>query len=201
MFSVSPFQWGPGPRVSRWTKRPTASMSPSRPIRSRAVPPSCRSTGQRTSSPPPILCSFPLRAQALRSTRMTGSSTSRSRHCRMGTYGLAVDTRANRLYATNRDENTVSVIDISAPDPGAFKKIARLPIGRTPEGVAFDAASGVAYVGNSGENTVSLIDGGKFDVFATIVVGPSPKAVVVDPVTGRVYVPSQTDDLVRVIQP
>jgi len=38
-------------------------------------------------------------------------------------------------------------------------------------------------------------------VFATIVVGPSPKAVVVDPVTGRVYVPSQTDDLVRVIQP
>src|SRR6266581_3121283 len=119
----------------------------------------------------------------------------------MGTYGLAVDTRANRLYATNRDENTVSVIDISAPDPGAFKEIARLPVGRTPEGVAFDAASGVAYVGNSGENTVSLIDGGKFDVFATIVVGPSPKAVVVDPVTGRVYVPSQTDDLVRVIQP
>jgi len=118
-----------------------------------------------------------------------------------GTYGVAVDTRDNRLYVTNRDDNTVSVIDISAPDPGAFKEIVRLPVGRLPEAVGFDAGRGVAYVANSGENTVSLIDGGKFDVFATIVVGPSPKAVVVDPVTGRVYVPSQTDDLVRVIQP
>ncbi len=59
----------------------------------------------------------------------------------------------------------------------------------------------MAYVGNSGENTVSLIDGGKLGVFATLVVGPTPKAVVVDPVTGRVYVPTQQDDMVRVIQP
>ena len=118
-----------------------------------------------------------------------------------GTYGVAVDTKANRLYVTNRDENTVSVIDISAPDPRAFKEIARLPVGSLPEGVGFDAGRGVAYVGNSGQNTVSLIDGGKLNVFATLVVGPSPKAAVVDPVTGRVYVPTKTDDLVRVIQP
>jgi adhesin/invasin len=118
-----------------------------------------------------------------------------------GTYGVAVDTKANRLYVTNRDENTVSVIDISAPDPRAFKEIARLSVGRLPEGVGVDAGSGVAYVANSGENTVSLIDGGKLNVFATLVVGPSPKAAVVDPVTGRVYVPTKTDDLVRVIQP
>jgi YVTN family beta-propeller protein len=117
-----------------------------------------------------------------------------------GTYGVAVDTKANRLYVTNRDENTVSVIDISAPDPLAFKEIARLPVGAQPEGVGFDAGRGVAYVGNSGGNTVSLIDGG-LHVFATLVVGPSPKATVIDPVTGRVYVPTNTDDLVRVIQP
>jgi len=118
-----------------------------------------------------------------------------------GTYGLAVDTRANRLYVTNRDDNNVSVIDISAPDPGAFKEIARLPVGAGPEAVAFDASRGVAYVVNTGENTVSLIDDGKLGVFATLVVGPNPKAAVVDPVTGRVYVPTQTDDMVRVIQP
>jgi YVTN family beta-propeller protein len=118
-----------------------------------------------------------------------------------GTYGVAVDTKANRLYVTNRDENTVSVIDISAPDPRAFKEIARLPVGALPEGIGFDAGRGVAYVGNSGQNTVSLIDGGTLNVFATLVVGPSPKAAVVDPVTGRVYVPTKTDDLVRVIQP
>jgi len=118
-----------------------------------------------------------------------------------GTYGVAVDTKANRLYVTNRDENTVSVIDISAPDPRAFKEIARLPVGALPEGVAFDPGRGVAYVANSGGSTVSLIDGGKLNVFATLVVGSTPKAAVVDAVTGRVYVPSQQDNVVRVIQP
>ena len=95
----------------------------------------------------------------------------------------------------------MSVIDISAPDPRAFKEIARLSVGGLPEGVGFDDGRGVAYVGNSAENTVSLIDGGKLNVFATLVVGPSPKAVVVDPATGRAYVPTKTDDQVRVIQP
>jgi YVTN family beta-propeller protein len=118
-----------------------------------------------------------------------------------GTYGVAVDPRASRLYVTNRDENTVSVIDISAPDPREFREIARLLVGRLPEGVGIDPDRGAAYVGNSGENTVSLIDGGKLNVFATLVVGPTPKAAVVDPVSGRVYVPTKTDDLVRVIQP
>jgi adhesin/invasin len=118
-----------------------------------------------------------------------------------GTYGVAVDTRNSLLYVTNRDENTVSVIDISASDPLSFKEIARLPVGRSPEGVGVDAGSGVAYVANSGENTVSLIDGRKLNVFATLVVGPSPKAAVIDPLTGRVYVPTKADDLVRVIQP
>jgi len=70
-----------------------------------------------------------------------------------------------------------------------------------PEAVGIDPDRGVAYVGNSGENTVSLIDGVKLNVFATLIVGPTPKAAVVDPVSGRVYVPTQTDDLVRVIQP
>ncbi len=118
-----------------------------------------------------------------------------------GTYGVAVDTLAKRLYVTNRDDNTVSVIDIAAPDPREFKEIARLPVGKFPEGVGIDAERGVAYVGNSGENTLSLIDGGKLSVFATLVVGPTPKAAVVDPATQHVYVPTQTDDLVRVIQP
>ncbi len=118
-----------------------------------------------------------------------------------GTYGVAVDTRANRLYVTNRDDNNVSVIDISAPDPRDFREIARLPVGPRPEAIGVDADRGVAYVANSGANTVSLIDGGKLTVFATLVVGPVPKAAVVDAQTGRVYVPSQIDDLVRVIQP
>ena len=85
--------------------------------------------------------------------------------------------------------------------PATLQEIARLPVGRLPEGLGVDPNRGIVYVGNSGESTVSLIDGAKFSVFATLVVGPTPKAAVVDPVTGRVYVPTKADDLVRVIQP
>jgi len=118
-----------------------------------------------------------------------------------GTYGVAVDTKANRLYVTNRDENTVSVIDISAPNPVDFKEILRVPAGRTPEGLGVDSNRGVVYIGNSGDGSLSLIDAVKGNVFATLVVGQTPKAAVVDPSTGRVYVPSQLDNVVRVIQP
>ena len=118
-----------------------------------------------------------------------------------GTYGVAVDTKANRLYVTNRDDNTVSVIDISAPNPVDFKEILRVPVGRTPEGLGVDSNGGVVYIGNSGDGSLSLIDAVKLNVFATLVVGQTPKAAVVDPSTGRVYVPSQLDNVVRVIQP
>jgi len=118
-----------------------------------------------------------------------------------GTYGVAVDTKANRLYVTNRDDNTVSVIDISAPNPVDFKEILRVPVGRTPDGLGVDSNGGVVYIGNSGDGSLSLIDAVKLNVFATLVVGQTPKAAVVDPSTGRVYVPSQQDNVVRVIQP
>ena len=112
-----------------------------------------------------------------------------------GTYGVAVDPRTDVLYATNRAENTVSIIDLSTG------KDVRLQVGLAPEGIGVDSDRGMVYVGNSGEATVSFIDAGKLEVVATLVVGPSPKAAAVNPLTGQVYVPTFTDDQVRVIQP
>ena len=73
--------------------------------------------------------------------------------------------------------------------------------GLLPEGLGVAPDRGVVYVGNSGESTVSLIEGAKFTVFATLVVGPAPKAAAVDPATGFVYVPTLGDDQVRVVRP
>jgi YVTN family beta-propeller protein len=113
-----------------------------------------------------------------------------------GTYGVAVDVRANLLYVTNRDDNNVSVINLAD-----FKELARLQVGRNPEGLGVDSDRGVVWVGNYGGGSLSLIDAVKLNVFATLIVGQTPKAAVVDPATGRVYVPSQLDNMVRVIQP
>ena len=111
------------------------------------------------------------------------------------TYGVAVDVRTNLLYATNRGDKSVSVINLVD-----FTET-RLQVGRNPEGLGVDSDRGVVYVGNYGDGSLSLIDAVKLNVFATLVVGQTPKAAVVDPSTGRVYVPSQLDNVVRVIQP
>jgi YVTN family beta-propeller protein len=112
-----------------------------------------------------------------------------------GTYGVAIDVRTNVAYVTNRDERSVSVVDL------VKRTEQRLSVGDGPEGLGVDSDRGVVYVANSLAGTLSLIDASKFSVFATLVVGQTPKAAVVDPATGRVYVPSQLDDLVRVVQP
>jgi len=113
-----------------------------------------------------------------------------------GTHGVGVDVRTNLLYATNKAENTVSVIELST-----LKEFRRLPVGLQPEGLGIDSDRGVVYVGNSGGNTVSFIDAGKLTVFATLIVGPAPRAAAVNPGSGQFYVPTFGDDMVRVIQP
>jgi adhesin/invasin len=113
-----------------------------------------------------------------------------------GTYGVAVDPRTNLLFATNRAENTVSVIDLVGR-----KELTRLQVGREPEGLGVDGERGAVYVGNSGENTVSFIDIGKLEVIATLIVGPAPKAAAVDAGTGQFFVPTFLDDRVRLVRP
>jgi len=113
-----------------------------------------------------------------------------------GTHGVAIDLRTNLLFATNRAENTVSVIDLVER-----KEATRLQVGREPEGLGVDGDRGSVYVANSGENTVSFIDAGKLSVIATLIVGPAPKAAAVNPGTGQFYVPTFGDDRVRVVQP
>ena len=113
-----------------------------------------------------------------------------------GTYGVAIDTRSNLLFATNRAENTVSVINLVDS-----KELTRLPVGREPEGLGVDGDRSAVYVANSGENTVSFIEIGKLEVIATLIVGPAPKAAAVNLGNGQFYVPTFGDSRVRMVQP
>ena len=76
---------------------------------------------------------------------------------------------------------------------------ATIRVGSGPVGVAVDAASHTAYVTNSGDGTVSVIDTRTNTVTATITVGTKPIDVAVDPATGTVYVPNYDDRTVSVI--
>jgi YVTN family beta-propeller protein len=116
-----------------------------------------------------------------------------------GTYGVAICLPTKLLYATNRDDNSVSIIDIA--DPAAAKEIQRLRVGLLPEGLGVDSDRRAVYVGNSGDSTVSFIDADKLEVIATLIVGPTPKAAAVNVGTGQFFVPTFGDDRVRLIQP
>ena len=72
-------------------------------------------------------------------------------------------------------------------------------VGVEPLGVAVDPANDTVYVANSGDNTVSVIDGATSAVTATIGVGSQPAGIAVEPRTHLLYVSNDGDNTVSVI--
>jgi YVTN family beta-propeller protein len=108
-------------------------------------------------------------------------------------WGVAVNPAAGRLYVTNSEDATVSVIDVPSK-----AGIAIVTVGTTPRGVAVNPVTNRIYVANYGANTVSVIEGATNAVIATVPVGTSPTGVVVDTIANRVNV-SHESDAVHVI--
>jgi YVTN family beta-propeller protein len=65
--------------------------------------------------------------------------------------------------------------------------------------VAVNPNTNTIYVANSGNKTVSVMDGKTNEVVQTIRVGDSPAGVAVDSITGKVYVPNYQTNTVSVI--
>ena len=73
------------------------------------------------------------------------------------------------------------------------------PVGFYPVGVAVNVLANRVYVSNSGDNTVSVLDGNTSASLATIAVGQLPCAIAVNPVTNRIYVGNINSSDVTVI--
>jgi YVTN family beta-propeller protein len=102
-----------------------------------------------------------------------------------GAYGVAVNPISNRIYVTNVDESSVSVIN------GPTNTVAGqpIPVGTTPQGIAFNPTSFRVYVANYVDGTVSVINAATDAVVGQpIQVGVGPVGVAVNPITNRIYV-------------
>ncbi|MFJ4723335.1 YncE family protein [Streptomyces luteogriseus] len=108
-----------------------------------------------------------------------------------GPLGVAVDSVSHRVYVTQPDFNTVSVID-----PATNGVIGTIPVRQQPTGIVADALRRRVYVANSGFHTVSVIDIATGGV-ADINVAAGPIGVTVDS-RGNAYV-TQFDGTVKVI--
>ena len=99
---------------------------------------------------------------------------------------LVVNPVTNKIYVTNRRDNTVSVID------GATNTVIHtLSVGSHPTVEDVNPLTNKIYVVNNGNGqgtTMSVIDGNTDTVTATVTVGNYPQSVSVDPVRNKVYV-------------
>lgn len=98
--------------------------------------------------------------------------------------GLAVNENTHRLFVADRTANAVHIFDLVHG-----VRLATVPVGRQPFGVAVNAATGKAYVANFLDGTLSVIDEASATVVKTIAFAPygEPVHVAVNPVTNRVY--------------
>jgi YVTN family beta-propeller protein len=129
-----------------------------------------------------------------------------------GPVSIAIDESTNTIYVTNFDDGTVSVIDGATCDAivttGCTANPLTVLVGGSPEGIAFDSASGTLYVADTGDNKVLVIDAktcnarvatGCTQTPATIAVGKKPRGMAIDVATDTVYVANYGDHTVSVI--
>ena len=100
--------------------------------------------------------------------------------------GIAVDATRHRVYVTNPDDNSVTVIDATTNTV-----VTTVQVGAQPQGIAADPDTGLVYVANTGVNragSVTILDAASGDVRGTVAVGGSAIHVAVDRNTHVGYV-------------
>lgn len=95
---------------------------------------------------------------------------------------VATDAGAQRVYISNRESDTVTVVDAQAGHV-----LATVPVGQHPAGLAVDSAHHCIYVANTAAGTVSVIDGATNRVTSTLPAGHAPYALSLDPATRTLF--------------
>jgi YVTN family beta-propeller protein len=121
--------------------------------------------------------------------------------------GIAVDSIGKMVYVVNYADGTVSVLSALCADPryvlgqgcGAWLSLVRtITVGRLPVNVAVDSSAHQAFVTDSLDGTVSVINTATFGV-SVIPVGTDPYGVTVDARTHRAYVTNSRDNTVSIL--
>jgi YVTN family beta-propeller protein len=111
-----------------------------------------------------------------------------------GSRSIEFDSVNNRMYVTNWDDDTVSVINTATN--GVIETIS---VGDAPHGMAFDSANNRMYVVNAYDNTISVINTATNAVDATIAAGTNPVDVALDSANDRLYVTNYNQGIITVI--
>jgi YVTN family beta-propeller protein len=100
------------------------------------------------------------------------------------------------LINVNPESNSVSVFDVTADTP---RKVAEVGVGVDPSSVAIHPDGTRAYVANSYDGTVSIIDLTYYGVATTLNVGVEPMALALSPNGTRLYVANSASNNLMVV--
>ncbi|MHB8961138.1 MAG: YncE family protein [Candidatus Limnocylindrales bacterium] len=106
-----------------------------------------------------------------------------------GVAGALVDEASGMVFTSNRGEDTVGIFD--ARDPASLVKV---PLGRRPNGLAFDPGRGTLLAANVGDpadpasHTLSVVDTGRAVLTASIPVAGRTRWPVFDAASDRFFV-------------
>ncbi len=111
--------------------------------------------------------------------------------------GVAVAPGARRIYVSNPEGHSVSVIERGAD--GKHRATAEIAVGQGPLGVALDVTGERLFVADWYTDQVYIIDTAKLIVAGAITVGTSPAGMAASPDNHWLYVANRESDTVSVI--
>lgn len=121
------------------------------------------------------------------------SHTTRRAPAVMHLWGLAVDEDRSILYATEAQSRALLAIQEKT---GAATT---LSVGDLPCAAVVDPHTGLVYVLNYADDSVSVVQSSPAKTLATIPVGSRPEAIAIDPERDRIYVANTHSNSVSVI--
>ncbi len=108
--------------------------------------------------------------------------------------GISSNHVTKKIYVSNNDSNTISVIDSTSN-----KILTSINVEDGPAGIAVNSITNQIYVANYYSDNISVIDGENDLVMDVINVGDAPRNIEVNTVTNKIYVANYFGNSISVI--
>ena len=111
-----------------------------------------------------------------------------------GQHEIAFSDDDRLAFVTNRDDGTVSIIDVRS-----LKKIKDIQTGHTPSSIAFSAKGKMAYVVDEEDGIIAAVDGARLKIVARIQAEPGLGQIRFAPGGRFAFIPNPTKNAVHIL--
>ncbi|MDP2630974.1 MAG: YncE family protein, partial [Candidatus Uhrbacteria bacterium] len=109
--------------------------------------------------------------------------------------GIAIDLESNKIFVTNKGDNTITVIDGETQKP-----LTKISVGASSQAIVFQPETKKLYSISPTDNAVAVIDTTKEEYPVKVIqTGKQPNGIAMNITTNRIYVSNATDSSISVI--